>query len=58
MMITVNNTEECAQNKVRFVCISDTHGKINFEVPDGHVLSKKNYCHVAVYYSIFLFFSC
>lgn len=26
----------------RFVCISDTHGKINFNnIPDGDVLSKK-----------------
>lgn len=39
-MITVNNTQDKLENTIRFVCISDTHGKINFDVPDGDVLSK------------------
>ncbi|KAI9485730.1 MAG: Metallo-dependent phosphatase-like protein [Benjaminiella poitrasii] len=34
-MIIVNNPEPCPENKTRFICISDTHGKINFEIPDG-----------------------
>ncbi|KAI7903808.1 Metallo-dependent phosphatase-like protein [Cokeromyces recurvatus] len=37
-MIIVNNSEKCSLNKTRFVCISDTHGKTNFEIPDGDVL--------------------
>lgn len=38
-MISVNNIQD-KQEKIRFVCISDTHGKTNFEIPDGDVLSK------------------
>lgn len=31
-----------AENKTRFVCVSDTHGKtaFNFPIPDGDVFSK------------------
>lgn len=39
-MITVNNINTKAEHTTRFVCISDTHGKINFDIPDGDVLSK------------------
>lgn len=39
-MIQINNVDTKDQDKVRFVCISDTHGKTNFEIPDGDVLSK------------------
>ncbi|CEP14909.1 hypothetical protein [Parasitella parasitica] len=36
--ILVNNTEKCHHNKLRFVCISDTHGKTGFDIPAGDVL--------------------
>lgn len=48
-MITVNIIEDKAENTVRFVCISDTHGKTNFDIPDGDVLSKgfrRKRCHI------------
>lgn len=38
-MITVDNTNSKKNNQIRFVCISDTHGKTNIEIPDGDVLS-------------------
>lgn len=38
--IPVDSTGQCQHNKTRFVCISDTHGKIDFAIPDGDVLSK------------------
>ncbi|GAA5799366.1 hypothetical protein HPULCUR_004780 [Helicostylum pulchrum] len=42
-MITVNNINDKG-DKIRFVCISDTHGKINFKIPDVHAgdMSRKN----------------
>jgi hypothetical protein len=40
MSIPVNFTGKCQYKKSRFVCISDTHGKIDFNIPDGDVLSK------------------
>ncbi|CAO3626650.1 unnamed protein product [Mucor fragilis] len=36
--IPVDSTGQCQHNKTRFVCISDTHGKIDFAIPDGDVL--------------------
>lgn len=39
-MITVNNKDSIKKNQIRFVCISDTHGKTNIEIPNGDVLSK------------------
>lgn len=39
-MILVNNTEDKKDGYIRFICISDTHGKTKFEIPDGDVLSK------------------
>lgn len=38
--IPVNYTGKCHHQKSRFVCISDTHAKTDFVVPDGDVLSK------------------
>lgn len=38
--IPVNYTGKCQHQKSRFVCISDTHGKTDFAIPDGDVLSK------------------
>ncbi|KAI8338791.1 Metallo-dependent phosphatase-like protein [Choanephora cucurbitarum] len=35
--ITVNNKRSNPE-AVRFVCISDTHAKVNFDIPDGDVL--------------------
>ncbi|KAG1169846.1 hypothetical protein G6F70_008095 [Rhizopus microsporus] len=37
-MILVNNTEDKKDGYIRFICISDTHGKTKFEIPDGDVL--------------------
>ncbi|KAI8334133.1 Metallo-dependent phosphatase-like protein [Blakeslea trispora] len=36
--IVVNNNKKDHFEAVRFVCISDTHAKVNFDIPEGDVL--------------------
>jgi hypothetical protein len=48
-MIRVNNKHNKSKGTTRFVCISDTHGRINIDVPDGDVLRK-----YYIYYLLFI----
>lgn len=39
-MLEVNNSNTKKKEHIRVVCISDTHSKIDFDIPHGDILSK------------------